>query len=444
MKRAILSAATLAAALSFSAFGLASAAAPQATLSGLDIIELEIAYSTLMARFYRPLSGAQLLGGARTGIASYLKGRGVADPALPIPPAKLDRWSAENEIVRDVALSVQRYGAHIETAGLIDATVSGELAATHDPYTVLFAPQAYKGFVKFLDGTKFGGIGVELALAGDKPVTIVRVFPDGPAQKAGVEEGDALATIDGKVTAGLSRDALSALLRGKAGSSVALGVIRNGAPLAAPLTIVRAPVSAPDVTGRILPGALGYVRLSSFGAEVGTQLTSVLSSLQAKGARAYVLDLRDNGGGYRDAAIAVASHFIAKGPIVATQERSGPRTTYSALQLTTIDAPLAVLVNGDTASAAEIVAGAIQDARAGTLVGERTFGKGLVQEAFALPDGAGMKLTVARYFTPSGRDIDRVGIVPDVVLAEPREARVGDPGNDPQLDRAIALLRQAG
>jgi carboxyl-terminal processing protease len=420
----------------------AFAAAPvQSTLSGLDIIELEIAYTTLMAAYYRPLTGAQLLDGARTGIIAYLKSRGVASPQLPPVPPHVDRWKAEDAVVSDVVAVVRRYGSRIQTTGLIDAAVAGELASTHDPYTVLYKPEAYHRFVNFLDGTKFGGIGVSLALddAGGN-ARIAEVFPNGPADKAGLLDGDAIATVDGTSVAGLPADALRALLRGKPGSSVRLGIVRDGSALAQPIEVVRAELVIPDVTGRLLPGAVGYIRLTSFGAQIESELDAVLAKLRAQGARAYVLDLRDNGGGYRDGAIEVASHFIASGPVVSTQERSGPPTVYPALKLQTIGAPLAVLVNGDTASASEIVAGAIQDARAGTLVGERTFGKGLVQEAFPLPDGAGMKLTVARYFTPSGRNIDGVGITPDVVLAQPKDARTGQPGSDPQLDRALELL----
>ncbi len=153
-----------------------------------------------------------------------------------------------------------------------------------------------------------------------------------------------------------------------------------------------------------------------------------------------MLDLRRNGGGYRDGAVAVASHFV-RGTVVTTQERGLPPQRFGADAKTApLGAPLAVLVDGDTASAAEIVAGAIQDERAGTLVGSRTFGKGLVQEIFPLPSGAAIKLTTASYLTPAGHDIERVGIAPDVVVAEPADAHPGEPGRDPQLDRALALL----
>ena len=199
-------------------------------------------------------------------------------------------------------------------------------------------------------------------------------------------------------------------------------------------------VTAPDVTGRVVQNAIGYVRIRSFGALSTQQLDAVLAKLRAANVRAYAVDLRANGGGYRDAAIAVGSRFVA-GTIVTTQERTGKPVPFAAKAGTAqLGAPLAVLVDGDTASAAEIVAGAIQDDKAGTLVGTRTFGKGLVQETFALPDGGAIKMTTARYLTPAGRDIDKVGITPDVIVEQPAGAHPGEPGRDAQLDRALALL----
>ena len=234
--------------------------------------------------------------------------------------------------------------------------------------------------------------------------------------------------------------ALSDRLRGKVGTVVRLGIVRNGAPLSDPLALTRAQIAPPDVRAHAI-GTVGYVRLSSFGADAETQLASALKKLAAQGVRAYVLDLRDNGGGYRDAAVDVASHFIARGPIATIVERSGARTVYDAKNIAKTNAPLVVLVNANTASASEIVAGALQDDRAGTIVGERTFGKGVVQELYPLPDGTAMKITTARYYTPGGHDIDHVGIEPDIVIAQPQDARFGQPGNDPQLDRALTLLR---
>jgi carboxyl-terminal processing protease len=154
---------------------------------------------------------------------------------------------------------------------------------------------------------------------------------------------------------------------------------------------------------------------------------------------AYVLDLRADGGGYRDAAIAIASHLV-DGTVVTTRERGAPPQVFLAKPAVKLGVPFALLVDRNTASASEIVAGAVQDAHAGTIVGERTFGKGLVQELFPMPGGAAIKVTTASYVTPLGRDIDGVGITPDVVVPEPDGVLTGQPGRDPQLDRALSLL----
>jgi carboxyl-terminal processing protease len=410
-----------------------------ATLGALDVIALEICYTTVIARYYKPVAPASLLAGARTGIVSYLVGRGVANPKIPAAPARADRFSAENGIDRDVALAIARYGSRVRSDRLVRSTIAGELAALHDPYTVLFPPAEYKKFVAFLDNKPSAGIGAELDVDPQThAVRIADVFDDSPAAAAGLQAGDVIATIDGRQPPATSPADVAAALRGRAGTAVRLGYVRDGA--AHEVDIVRALVAAPDVTGRVLDGGLGYVRLRAFGAQSAAQLAAVLARLQGAGARAYVLDLRADGGGYRDAAIAIASHFV-RGTVVTTQERSGEPARFTADAATPlIGAPLAVLVDGDTASAAEIVAGAIQDDKAGTLIGTRTFGKGLVQETFALPDGGAIKMTTARYLTPAGRDIDGTGIVPDIVVDEPADAHPGQPGSDPQLDRALALL----
>ncbi len=417
--------------------GTAAAAAP-ASLSALDVIALEIGFTTIMARYYKPVDPALLLSGARSGIVAYLRNRGVANPAIPLASPHSDRYGAENAIARDVALAIARYPQRVRTAELVDATLAGELAVLHDPYSVLFEPVAYKQFVGFLDGKAQAGIGAELDVDPQThSVRVVDVFDNSPAATAGLAAGDTIVAIDGKPP-GATAVLVGTALRGAAGTTVVLETTRDGAARP-PLTLVRRAIVAPDVTGRVLPGGIGYVRLRSFGAQSARELDTVLSGLRAKAARAYVLDLRANGGGYRDDAIAVASHFV-RGTVVTIAERTGNPAIFAAKTSTPlIDAPLAVLVDGNTASAAEIVAGAIQDDHAGTLVGTKTFGKGLVQETFPLPDGGAIKLTTASYRTPAGRDIEGTGIIPDVVVSEPADAHPGEPGADPQLDRALAL-----
>ncbi|MEA2720466.1 MAG: carboxyl-terminal processing protease [Candidatus Eremiobacteraeota bacterium] len=417
----------------------ARAAAP-ASLGALDVIALEICYTTIMARYYKPVEPAELLAGARGAIVAYLVSRGVPHPNVPPASAHADRYRAESEIDRDVALAVARYGSRVRTADLVSKTIAGELAALHDPYTVLFPPAEFKKFVGFLDGKPAAGIGAELDVDPQThAVRVVDVFPGSPAEGAGLQPGDAITSIDGNAPPATTPDAVSKALRGTPGSTVRIGFTRDGVAHDS-VAIVRKVVSAPDVTGRVVQNAIGYVRIRSFGAQSPQQLDAVLAKLRAANVRAYALDLRANGGGYRDAAVAIGSRFV-RGTIVTTQERTGKPVAFTAKAgVSQLNAPLAVLVDGDTASAAEIVAGAIQDDKAGTLVGARTFGKGLVQETFALPDGGAIKMTTARYLTPAGRDIDKVGITPDVVVAQSADAHPGEPGRDAQLDRALALL----
>ncbi len=434
VRRAVLALVLLAGATSP---GIASQ--PRASLGALDVIALEICYTTIMARYYRTPNPDALLAGARGGIVSYLAVRGIMNPAIPLASPHADRYRAESEIDRDVALAVARYGTRVRTPELVAKTIEGELAALQDPYSVLFRPAAFKRFVGVLDGRAAAGIGAELDVdPRTHAVRVADVFPGAPAEAAGLRPGDVITSIDGAAPRA-STGAVGSALRGKPGTAVRVGFTRDGTAHE-PVAIVRAIVVAPDVTGRMLRDGIGYVRLRSFGAGSSQQLDASLATLRAAHARAYVIDERANGGGYRDAAIAIASHFV-HGTIVTTQERGAAPVRFVAKAgVAPIGAPFAVLVDGDTASAAEILAAAVQDAHAGTLVGTRTFGKGLVQETFALPDGGAIKLTTARYLTPAGRDIDKVGIMPEVVVAEPADAHPGEPGADPQLDIALTLL----
>ncbi len=416
----------------------APASATGGSVSALDLIELQIAYTTMLARYYKPVAPRALVDGARTGIAAELVARGVKGARLPFTPAHVDFDQGADAIDDMVLRSIARYGARVSGHGLVAAAVAGELAAVHDPYTLLFHPVQFKKFNAFLGNDTFGGIGVVLDFEGASGrAPISRVLAGGPAAAAGLQAGDAVTAVDGRPVAELGGTGMRDALRGKIGTAVRVDVLRAGAPLS--FTIVRAQVRDPEVRTALF-GTTGYLALSRFGDRAGDEVRAGLDDLAEHGARAFVLDLRGNGGGYGEEATAVASAFIASGTIFSVRERNGVTSVSRASGAATFHAPLAVLVDGDTASAAEIVAGAIQDDGLGTLVGTRTFGKGLVQSVFPLPDGSAVKMTTARYTTPKGRDIDRTGLEPDIVVAEPAGSAFGDPGTDPQLARAIQAL----
>ena len=414
-------------------------------VSLLDLVETEFGYTTIFDQYQRPLTAQRLLDGARVGMIAYLRSRGIAQPRVAAMHARADGRGAVPAIEQQIGLAIERYGSRVDTLQLVYATIRGEVAALNDHYSVFFTAREVKGFSAAVDGTAFGGIGVELAYDdAAKTWRADNVFADGPAAAAGLLAGDVLLGVDGTNLTGLDNAHVQALLRGAIGSVAHVSVARAGAALPAPLNITRAAITPPVVTEHLLAGNVGYVALHSFPQDAGTQVRAALLQLVAQGAHAYVFDLRGNGGGYESAAVHVASDFIASGPIVANEGRDGKRRVSPADGDAVPPLPLAVLVDGDSASGAELVAGAIQDRKAGTLIGVRTFGKGVAQTMFALPDGSAIKLTTARYYTAAGRFIDKVGLMPDIVIAEPAGSQTGVPGHDPQLDRALALLVPRG
>jgi carboxyl-terminal processing protease len=437
--RAGLVALVLCAALFAHAATQSRAAAPRG-LSAYDLIELQISYTTVLARYYRPVSPRTLVDGARTGVLADLLASGIRNATLPITPAHVDFDGGSDRIDTMVLRSYGTYRTRVDGHRLVAAAVAGELAALHDPYSVLFAPPQFRRFNAFLGNGAFGGIGAILSFdAAQGRAPVERVLPGGAAERAGIVAGDALVAIGGRDVASLGGgEALRDALRGKIGTTVRVEVVHaDGARQS--YALMRAAVRDPEVESRRF-GDVGYLRLTRFGDAAGTEVADALDGLEAGGARAIVLDLRANGGGYGDQATAVASAFIAAGTIFTVRERGGATTVARASGRVHAHGPLAVIVDGDTASAAEIVAGAVQDDAAGTIVGTRTFGKGLVQSIFPLPDGSAFKLTTARYTTPKGRDLDRAGIVPDVVVAEPPGSVEGDPATDPQLAAALRIV----
>lgn len=408
----------------------------------VDLVELEIAFSTLSEQYYRTIPAQTLLDGARVGMIAYLRGRGIANPIVGTMHARSDGRGAV-AIEQQLARAIERYGTRINIREFIYATIRGEIGSLHDPYSVFLTKSELAKFSRALDGETFGGIGIVLGYDEAKKLwKVENVVDDGPAAKAGVQSGDAIDAVDGVSTAGLSVDRMTHLLRGKPGTTVRLSVTRSATALA-PMAIVRAIVNPPDVSSRMLPGEVGYIALHVFGSNAGREVHTALAQLEAKGARAVIFDLRGNGGGYEVAAVKVAANFVATGPIVAIAENHGKRRITHADGTAPPPRPLVVLVNHDSASGSELVTAALQDRGVAKVIGTRTFGKGLVQSMFPLPDGSAVKVTTARYFSPSGRDINGVGVAPDITVEEPGDAVLGTPGRDPQLDRALTELAAA-
>ena len=313
---------------------------------------------------------------------------------------------------------------------LIEGAVTGLLEALDDPYARYYDESAFDDLNTMLDGG-FSGIGVVLEET-PEGLVVVSVFEDTPAAEAGMEQGERIVSVDGKPVEGRPIDAVVEQIKGEEGTQVTIGV--DGGPQGArELTMTRKRIELPNVESEQLDDGHGYVQVRQFTSGVGEKVRQEVDRLVADGAQGIVLDLRNNPGGLLNEAVNVASVFIEEGPIVDVKERDEPRRTYRAKGDAIEALPLVVLVNKGSASASEIVAGAVQDTDRGQLIGQTTFGKGTVQTIHRLDAGGGVKYTTAEYFTPSGDSIEDVGVTPD--------RRVS--GAEEQLAAAQQALRAA-
>jgi carboxyl-terminal processing protease len=439
MKRFVTTAVAVALLLSTTLLS-ASSAAVSSTVAPLDASEIAVSYQQLTQSYYEKINTQNVLNGARNQLLVTLRKAGVKSTKLPEMHAEPNGGINVGAVRREVESASKLAGAKISTHLLAYAAISGMLASVHDKYTVFLDPKEFAALNGDLNGADFGGTGIVIVQDDTtKAIDVSSVIPDGPADKAGIQQDDIIFAVNGTPVAGKTIQQASDLLRGKIGTTVAVTIVRDGKTLA-PIALTRETIHQVSVFDRMLPGGIGYVALTVFGRDTGAELTTALSRLQKEGAKAIVMDLRGNGGGYLNAAIAVSSKFIPTGPIVSVEERASNITTYDADDTAISPLPLAVLVNGFTASASEITSGAIQDDGAGTIIGTKTFGKGVVQNVYPLPDGSAIKITIARYLTPHNRDINHLGIQPDIVVAENKSPRFGEPAKDAQLRRAIDYL----
>ncbi|MFA5536975.1 MAG: S41 family peptidase [Bacillota bacterium] len=350
------------------------------------------------------------------------------------------------QAVRVVGLIKSQSINEVDTAGLIKGATVGMVDALGDPYSVYMEPKLYENMQKNIKGV-YGGVGLLITMGDDHRLIVVSPFKGTPAQRAGIVSGDQILKIDEKDVAELDLEDAAELMQGEPGTSVVLLIYREGEPFKE-VTLIREVVEIPTVEGEFLEGqpGIGYVNISNFSEHTGFELGKVLAELGKQPIKGLILDLRSNPGGSLNVAVEVASYFVPKGPVVHIVGKSSNHTM-NTVHPHRLDVPLAVLVNKGSASASEIVAGAIKDTNSGILVGETTFGKGLVQTLFQLSGGAALKLTTAKYLTPNNQDINKVGIIPDVeVKLTPEEeaialAHAPDTNKDAQLAKAIELLQ---
>ena len=412
-------------------------------------------------------------GGFALGASPSVRGalKGVLPSAVTSGQGTGVSYALQDKVLRDLEDS---YYQAVDPAALETDAISGMVAGLNDPYTVYLDPQDYASLNEDLSGS-YSGVGMAVEMK-DGFVTLTTVFKGTPAALAGIQPGDIIVSIDGASTASLSLDQAVAKIQGKSGTTVILGLYRPGASFASTATtttvttsvttspaatasspsllppggttsdysLVRQTIAIPAVDTEILDAngeKVAHISLYAFSQGSAAALRAqVKQAVETDKVSAIVLDLRGNGGGLVNEGVGVASIFIPQGVIVTTQGLHSPKVSYSATGEAYDQIPLYVLVDRYTASASEIVSGALQDYKRATLIGETTFGKGLVQTITPLSNGGAVKVTIAEYLTPQGRDINKKGITPDVVAA----STPSTPNVDQVLQEALGLIGSSG
>ncbi len=315
----------------------------------------------------------------------------------------------------------------------------GLMEGLSDPYSVYYTEDEYNELTEDSEGV-FEGIGAYLTQNPEsKVVTITRPIPGSPAEKAGLLTGDILVEVDHENVEGEDLNITVAKIRGKSGTKVNIGVRREGRDGVIRYDIVRAKVESLTVDSKMLDNSIGYIQINEFDDVTSSQFIKAFDELKREEMQGLIIDLRDNPGGSVKTCVEIADELLPEGMIVYTEEKDGTRDEYTSSGENYYDGPLVLLVNGNSASAAEILTGAVKDYGIGTILGTTTYGKGIVQRILPLGDGTGVKLTIANYFTPNGENIHGVGIEPDEVLELDVDAYL-DEGTDNQLDRAVEII----
>ena len=325
-----------------------------------------------------------------------------------------------------------KYVNDTDDVKLIDAAIDGMVKSLNDPHSNYLSPKMYKTLMEQTEGS-FAGIGVIMGMDNEQKIHIVGIMENSPGQKAGLQEGDEILAVDGVPVTQMAFDEVAAHVRGQAGTDVVLTIMRDNANQ--DITITRDNIKLKTVGHKMLDNNIGYIQIVSFSEDTANEFNEAYNDLKNQGMKALVLDLRNNPGGLLTTCVEIAKKLVPKGEIVSIVDKQGNKETYSS-SLEAPEYPLAVLINKNSASASEILSGAIQDTKAGTIIGNTSYGKGSVQTILPMFEDDAVKLTIAKYYTPSGRSIDGTGITPDIEINLDENAT-----SDTQLDKALEVLK---
>lgn len=333
----------------------------------------------------------------------------------------------------------ETYLHDVKEKDLNEGIYKGYVEGLGDQYSAYYDKKETKELTESLDGS-FSGIGAVMTQdASSGVITITRVYDDSPAKKAGIKTGDILYRVEEKTVTGKDLDKVVSWIKGKKGTKVNLTLLRGTNSDKIKVTATRDVINVETVKYKVLENQIGYISISEFDSVTGAQFAKALKQLQKKNIEGLVVDLRNNPGGSLSTVCDILDSILPKGLIVYTKDKNGKKEEYTSDEKHRLNLPMSVLVNGQSASASEIFAGAVQDYGKAEIIGTQTYGKGVVQNLFDLKDGTCVKLTTSEYFTPKGRSIDGKGITPDVKIEYKYNAK--DPKADNQLDKAVFVVK---
>ncbi len=425
-------------------------AAPSRPSLTTGIRVMETVLTLVRNDFLEEVPVPQLVNGALDGMRLLMEEKKLDAEFLEPVPESASREEAMNELRRQYREAATRHPELMQGERLTMEAMQGMLKTLDDPYTVYMNPEEYALLQESMSGGNFGGLGIyiELDAKNAKQLTVVEPMENTPASRAGIKPRDQILRIDGVSTRSYTIEQSRDKLRGRVGSRITLTLRRAGVAEPFDVTLTREQIHVSSVNAELIERdghKIGHLKLRMFGDSTNAELEGAMRQMETRGAEAFILDVRNNGGGYINTALDVCSKFVPTGSrIVAVAERGTPQTVYNSRPNLRRPSPVVVLVNEFSASASEITAGALKDLGTGTLVGVKTFGKGSVQKVYPLrfPEGreSALKITTAHYLTPSGRDIHKVGIEPDIKVEMPGE-KIGTP-EDAQVQTAVDILLQ--
>lgn len=370
-----------------------------------------------------------------TGSSGFAGSRAITDEELDI----IERYSRLEEVRQTLE---DNYYIEVDDETLVQGAIDGMLASLDDPYTFYYTVEDMIDRQESTSG-EYRGVGMSVQMDGEGAINVVRVFTGSPAEAAGILAGDKLVAIEGEylnIQTAKDLDEAVSLIRGTVGTDVNLTILRDGEEME--FAVTRGEVSINYVEYELI-GDIGYVRIYEFESTTADDFRKAMAYFQKSNVRGMVIDLRDNPGGLLTSVVDIADELLPKGRVIYTEDRAGNVSSYYSSD-DYWDIPLVVMVNGNSASASEILAASIQDYERGQVVGTTSYGKGIVQLMLTYPDGAGMQYTESRYFTPSGRSIHGVGVEPDVVIEMDDDYDASVRGvnieNDNQLEEALQVL----